>query len=390
MKKIISILGSTGSIGSSSLSIIDKEKNYFNIQLLSANKNFNLIIKQIKKYKPKYFVISNKEIFNKVFEKIKTKKTKILNNFNSIKLKKNNILILAIPGIAGLKPTISMMSKSKKILIANKESIICGWDLIKKKSLKNKIKIIPVDSEHYSIFKLISNHQIEEIEKIYITASGGPFLDYKKNLFKKIKPNDALKHPKWKMGRKITVDSATLMNKVFELVEAQKLFNLPKKKIDILVHPESLVHAIVKFKNGLTKFIYHETSMVIPLANAIFENDLVIDKFFKKNRKKINFQPIENLTFKKINYNKFPIKKILSHINKYTSSPIIINAANEILVDYFLAKKISFLAIYETILAVINDRNFKKYAIRSPINITQIEKIDSWARKTTLKKILYI
>ena len=390
MKKTISILGSTGSIGSSSLSIIDKEKKNFNIYLLSANKNFALIIKQIKKYNPKYFVISNKEIFNKVFKKVKTKKTKILNNFNSIKLKKNDILILAIPGIAGLKPTISMISKSKKVLIANKESIICGWDLIKKKALKDKIKIVPVDSEHYSIFKLICNHSIDEVEKIYITASGGPFLYYKKKQFKKIKPNDALKHPKWKMGKKITVDSATLMNKVFELVEAQKLFNLPKKKIDILVHPESLVHAIVKFKNGLTKFIYHDTSMIIPLANAIFEKDLLIEKYLKKNRKKINVQPIENLTFRKINYNKFPIKKILEQVNKHASSPIIINAANEILVDYFLAKKISFLAIYKTILAVINDRNFKKYAIRSPINITQIEKIDTWARKTTLEKIRLI
>ena len=387
MKKTISILGSTGSIGTSSLSIIDKEKKIFEIYLLSANKNFNLIMQQIKKYKPKYFVISDEKIFYKVIKKTKTKKTKILNNFDLIKLKKNDILILAIPGIAGLKPTISIMSKSKKILIANKESIICGWDLIKKKALKNEIKIIPVDSEHYSIFKLISNYRINEIEKIYITASGGPFLNYKKNLFKKIKPSDALKHPKWKMGKKISIDSATLMNKVFEIVEAQKLFNLPKKKIDILVHPESLVHAIVKFKNGLTNFIYHDTSMIIPLANAIFENNLFIDHFIKKNIKKTNLQPIKNLTFKKINYSKFPIKKILEQINKYSSSPIIINAANEILVDYFLAKKISFLAIYKTILAVMNDSNFKKYAIRKPKNITQIEKIDTWARKTTIKKI---
>ena len=157
--------------------------------------------------------------------------------------KKSDISILAIPGIAGLQPTITMIKHSKKVLLANKESIICGWNIIKSEALKNKTKILPIDSEHYSIFQLLKDHQLSEIKKIYITASGGPFLNYKTHQFAKIKPSDALKHPKWHMGKKISIDSSTLMNKVLEFVEAQKLFNIPNNKLDIIIHPNSLIHA---------------------------------------------------------------------------------------------------------------------------------------------------
>ena len=298
MKKILSILGSTGSVGQSTLKIVNKKKNFFKIYLLSANKNFNLISKQIIRYDPKYFVITNNNIFKKIKKKFRKKKVQILNNFDSLKLKKSDITISAIPGIAGLKPTINIIKHSKKLLIANKESVICGWELIKKIASKNKTRIIPIDSEHFSIQKLLEKHELREIKKIYITASGGPFLNYKLHQFKNISPKDALKHPKWKMGKKITIDSSTLMNKLFELIEAQKLFNIPFNKLDILIHPNSLVHAIVELKNGLIEFIYHDTTMIIPLANAIFEKDLNINDFYKP--KKINKCEIENLFFKKL------------------------------------------------------------------------------------------
>ena len=268
MRKSISILGSTGSVGVSTLSIIDKKKNYFKVHLLSANKNFYLIEKQIKKYKPKIFVITNKDIYEKIKKKFSKNKIIISNTFNELILsKKIDITISAIPGIVGLEPTIQMVKSSKKILIANKESIICGWHLIKKTAIKYNTKIIPIDSEHFSISKLLENHSLKEIKKIYITASGGPFLNYKKNQLKNIKIKDALNHPKWKMGKKITIDSSTLMNKILELIEAQKIFNIPNKKLDILIHPNSLVHAIIEMKNGLFKFLYHDTTMIIPLAN---------------------------------------------------------------------------------------------------------------------------
>ena len=386
MKKIISILGSTGSIGLSTLRIVDKKSNYFTVNILLANKNYNIICKQIKKYKPKVFIINNYKIYTKIKKKFNKKNIKILNNLESANLNKSDITISAIPGIAGLKPTLSIIKLTKKLLIANKEAIICGWNLIKNKAATNKVKIIPVDSEHFSIMKLIENYKLNDIKKIYITASGGPFLNYKVSQFKKIKPSEAIKHPKWKMGKKISIDSSTLMNKMFELVEAQKLFNLPDDKIDVLIHPDSLVHAIVVFNNGLTKFIYHETSMIIPLANAIFEKNLTIDNFFKiKNNNKQLIA--RNLTFQKPNEKIFPILKLKRRINEHPSTSIILNAANEILVDQFLKKKIPFLGISKMIIAILKDSNYKKYAIRNPKNLDEVMIIDKWTRESIFKKL---
>ncbi len=382
MKKI-SILGSTGSIGLTTLKIIDKQRSFFKINLLSGNKNFNQICNQIKKYSPKIFVISDFNTFNKVRKRFNKKRTKILNDFPKIKFK-SDLTISAISGIAGLNPTLHMIKNSKKILIANKESIICGWDIIKKDAKKYKSVLIPIDSEHFSILKLLENHNLDEIKKIYLTASGGPFLNYKLNKLKHVSPKDALKHPKWKMGKKVTIDSSTLMNKVLELIEAQKFFNIPKNKLDILIHPNSLVHAIIKLNNGLTKFIYHETSMIVPIANAIFDGNFDINLFFKTKKK---IDKIQNLKFEEVNKNTFPIFKLKNRLNEYPSTSIIINAANEIFVDQFLQKKIQFLSFYKIILGILNDRNYKKYAIKRPININLIKKIDEWARITTLKNI---
>ena len=386
MKKKIIILGSTGSIGLNTLKIVEKNKNLFNISLLSANKNYSLICNQIKKYNPEYFIIKNEKILKRIKERFKKKRIKFLNNFNNLKFKKKvDITVSAIPGIDGLGPTIMMTKLSKKLLIANKEAVICGWNLIKKSSLRYKTQIIPVDSEHFSISRLIKNFDLKKIKKIYITASGGPFLNLKYNKFKKIKPKDALRHPKWKMGKKSQLTSATLMNKVLELIEAQKIFDIPSNKIGIIIHPESLVHAIIKLENGLSYFIYHETSMIIPLVNAIFDENLKINKILSE-KKTNQSQLLKNLSFQKVNYKTFPSIKLIKKISEYPSTPIIINASNEILVDQFLRQNIPFLKIYKIIMTILNDRNYKKYAIRRPKNIKQILTIDNWARKLTLKK----
>ena len=207
MKKKISILGSTGSIGVTTLNILNKKKNLFKINLLSADKNLNLICKQIKIYKPNFFIINNFKVFQKVKTKIKKTKTRIVlsNNFRFKSLAKSDITLSAIPGLDGLAPTIEMIKKSNKLLIANKESIICGWNIIKKKSKKYNNKIIPIDSEHFSIMQLLSDYKLCNVKKIYLTASGGPFLDRSVSSLKKIKPHEAIRHPKWKMGKKITV-----------------------------------------------------------------------------------------------------------------------------------------------------------------------------------------
>ena len=364
---------------------ISKKKGFFKYNLFSADKNFKLIISQIKKYKPKYFIINDFQTYTKIKNKIKKSKTKIVfaENMKYQSLARSNITLSAIPGLEGLKPTIEMIKKSKSLLIANKESVICGWDLIKKVSKKNKTKIIPIDSEHFSILKLLESHKLKEIKKIYITASGGPFLKLSKKQLSKVTPKDALKHPKWKMGKKISVDSATLMNKILELIEAQKLFNIPIQKLEILIHPDSLVHAILELKNGLTKFIYHKTSMIIPLANAIFDDNLDINEFLNLKKEK----EFKDLNFKKINTDIFPIAKIKNRLNEYPSTSVIINASNEILVDQFLSKNLPFLAINKIILAILKDRNYKNYAIRKPNNLKQINIVDKWARNITLKKI---
>ena len=385
MKKKITILGSTGSIGLTSLEIIKKDKKNFETYILSANKNYNLICKQIKEYSPKIFIVNDKKTYLKILLKFKNKKIKIFNNFKFKKKNKSDVTISAIPGIAGLEPTIEMIRQSRKMLIANKESIICGWELIKKEAKKNKTKIIPIDSEHYSIFKLIENVPKNLISKIYLTASGGPFLDFTIKNLKKVKPKNALKHPKWNMGKKITIDSSTLMNKIFELVEAQKLFDFPQNKFDIIIHPNSLVHAILELKNGIKKFIYHDTSMKIPIANAIYDGQINIKKIYRK-KSKFKF---ENLYFKEVDKKIFPAISLKDKVNKYPSAPIILNAANEVLVEQFLKEKIGFLDINKFIMAILKDKNYKKYAIKKPNNINQINLIDIWARSSTLKKIKF-
>ena len=385
MKKKIAILGSTGSIGTNTLEIIKKNKSIFEISVLAAGSNFNKISKQIKMYKPKNFIISDKLTFKKIQKKFKDiSNTNIYNSVENYKTKKKiDITVSAIPGIAGLSPTLYFTKISKKILLANKESIICGWDVINKISKKNNTIIIPIDSEHFSIQRLIENYKPNEIEKIYITASGGPFLRRPIKKFNSIKPKDAIKHPKWKIGNKISIDSATLMNKILELIEAYRIFPFAPNTYKIIIHPQSLVHAIVRFKNGITKLLYHEPNMKIPLANAIFNFKIKTNQFMNNNK----LCGLENLTFENVDKRRYPVIKLLPKLNNYPAEGIIINAVNEILIDQFIKKKISFNAISHYLFKVLKDKFYKKYAIKKPVNLKSILLIDEWARNTTLKKL---
>ena len=388
MIKTVSILGSTGTIGKSLLNIIASDKKNFQIVLLTADKNHKLLIKQAKKFKVKNLIITNRKSYEILKDKLKKNKSiNIFNNyncFNKIFKKKIYYVMSSISGINGLPPTLKIIKYTQNIAIANKESIIVAWNLISKELKKNSTNFVPVDSEHFSIWYGLNNYRSSSIDKIYLTASGGPFLNYDYKKLKNIEPKDALKHPKWKMGKKISIDSSTLMNKIFELIEAQKLFNIPKEKIDIIIHPNSLVHAIIELKNGLIKFIYHETSMKVPLANAIFAGKLNIDDFYKKNKKTDIL--LENLSFEKVKKKNFPIIKIKNRITEYPSTPIIINAVNELLVNLFLTKKLPYLSITKTILYILNDYNYRKYAIKKPKNIKEIVKIDTWAREVIKRK----
>ena len=380
MKKKIAILGSTGSIGSTSLNIFSKNKKNFSIILLSANSNYSVICNQIKKYRPKFFIINDINVFEKVKKKYKNYKIQILNNFSEINLKKIkfDITISSIVGIAGLYPTIKFITHSKKLLLANKETIICGWHIIKKLSKKNNTKIIPIDSEHYSIEELTKNSKDEDIEKIFLTASGGPFLNKSLKSFKSIRAVDAAKHPKWKMGKKISIDSSNLMNKVLEVIEAYRIFPFNPKKFEIIIHPQSLIHAIVLFKNGQTKFLYHETDMRIPIANAIYENNFDLKNILYP--KKNIIKRFEGLKFKKLDKKRFPIVTLLSKYSSNYSGPIILNASNEVLVSKFIDGEISFKSIYIYLKAVLRHKDYKKYAIKRSPNLNEIYEIDNWAR----------
>ena len=387
MKKKIVILGSTGSIGKTSLNILKKNLNEFNIFLLSSNSNYQSICSQINIFKPNYFIINNKKVYIKVLKKFKNNKIKIANNFNDLNLKniKIDITISAIVGIAGLEPTIKFTSHSKKLLIANKETIICGWHLIESRAKKNRTKIIPIDSEHFSIDQLTRNSNDRNIKKIYLTASGGPFLNKPLKYFNKIKAHHAIKHPKWKMGKKISIDSSNLMNKVLEQIEAYRLFPFQREKYQIIIHPQSMIHAIVIFKNGQTKFLYHETDMKIPIANAIFENNFTEKNFINTNKNIL--KEFENFQFKQVDKKKFPIVTLLKKYSSKNSGPIILNASNEVLVSKFIDGLISFKSIYFYLKAVLRHKDYKKYAIKRLPNINEIYEIDRWARKKTLEII---
>ena len=385
-KKKIAILGSTGSIGKNSLQIFNLNKKNFNIVLLSAHSNYNEILYQIKVYKPSYFVITNFFIFQKVKKKIRNKKIKIFYNFKDVPLKlRFDITISAIVGIAGLEPTIRFTKQSQKILLANKESIICGWHILSSLIKKYKTILIPIDSEHFSIKQLTENYTDLDINKIYITASGGPFLRRSLKSFKKIKSIEAFKHPNWSMGKKISIDSSNMMNKILEMIEAYRLFPFSSKKYEIIIHPQSLIHAIVVFKNGQIKFLYHETDMKIPISNAIYDNKIDIKKILKRNYNFVN--KLKNINFEPVDKKRFPIVTLIKNKFLLKSGSIILNASNEVLVDSFIKNKIPYIGIFEIIKRVFNDRDFNKYAVKKKPNINEIYKIDNWARKKTIEII---
>ena len=378
MKQKIVILGSTGSIGKTVIDILKKDKKSFEIKLLTADKNIKELLKQVKLFEVKNIIIIDHKKFLLVKNLLKDKKINIYNSFSSIpkifKNEKIDYTMNALSGLDGLDPTLKIIKHTNKIAIANKESIICGWNLIQIELKKNKTEFIPIDSEHFSIWSLINKEKDINIEKIFITASGGPFSNYPLKKFKSITPKLALKHPNWKMGNKITIDSATMMNKVFEIVEAKKIFAVDYKKIEILVHPKSYVHAIVKFTNGLIKILAHDTNMKIPIFNSIYPN------FQKKIKTNIlDLKNLNNLNFKPIDKRRFPIVKILEilPISESLFETVIVSA-NDTLVNFFLDKKIKFNDIAKILLTILNLREFKKYKKIKPKNIAQIKNLSKY------------
>jgi 1-deoxy-D-xylulose-5-phosphate reductoisomerase len=375
MKKKICILGSTGSIGKTTLEIISKNKKDFDVVLLSGNNNVKLLITQAKKFKPKYIYSNNFYFKEKLRIFCKNNNINLIDDIILLKKIKFDITVAAISGIAGLIPTINIIKFSKKILIANKESIICGWKFILKELKKYRCHFTPIDSEHFSIHNLIKNNNINTVKHIYLTASGGPFFNKKVNL-SKVTPSQAAKHPNWKMGKKISIDSANLMNKVLEVIEASLIFNLPFNKFKIIIHPQSLIHAVIEFKNGLSSMLYHYNDMKIPIANSLYNN------FNNYKNNDHEFLSQNQLTFIKTNSKRNPSLKILKFKNVLNQKGfILINALNEILVQKFLQNKITFSDITNKLLGILNTKIVKNYLKNHQIrHINDVFKVYNFSR----------
>ena len=386
MKKKLVILGSTGSIGKSLLTIIDKDKSSFDIVLLSAKKDYKTLIKQSKKFNVKNLIIEDIESFKLLKKKLSNSKTKVFNSFDDLKniLKsKVDYTMNSITGINGLIPTLKIINFTKTIAIANKESIICGWNLIQKKLYRYKTQFLPVDSEHFSLWFGLKKIDNKSIDQIILTASGGPLFKTPLNKFRKISINQALNHPNWKMGNKISIDSATLINKIYEVIEARNIFNISYKKIKIIIHPKSYVHALIKFNNGFIKIIAHDTTMKIPIFNTLYHNQ--IKKFPTKN---IDYKILNNLNFTEINKQRFPMVKILNLLPTRNSLfETVIVSANDTLVELFLKKAIRFTDIQKKLFELILKKEFSKYKKIAPKKAQDIIDLNDYVRLKIYKNV---
>lgn len=374
MKKNIVILGSTGSIGKSALSLIRKFKNEFNVLGLSTNENLIELKKQIKIFKPEYVAIYHEE--KAKILKGKLKNTKILAGLKGLcqisSLKKADVILISIVGAAGLFPLLSAIKAGKKIALANKEAIIIAGDIINKELKKYKAEILPVDSEHSAIFQVLQGQKKEFIKKIILTASGGPFFERKTKDLKKIKKEEALKHPTWKMGKKITIDSATLVNKGLEVIEAHYLFDLPYEKIDVVIHPQSIVHSMVEFIDGSIIAQISKPDMKLPIMYS-----LTFPERKENVVESLNLKSGIKLDFKKIDKYKFRGFFLAIKAGKIGGTmPACMNAANEVAVKNFIEGKITFDKIPYYIKKAMQSHNLIKYPA-----LEDILKTDHYTRK---------
>ena len=379
MKKKIAIIGSTGSIGQTLLNIIKKNKHKFEIILLTADKSHETLLNQAKEFEVKNLIITDKISYEKLKYKTKFTKIKVFNEFNKFdKIFKSKVdyVMSSIIGIEGLEPTINIIKYTNKIAIANKESIICGWNLIKKELKKNRTKFIPVDSEHFSIWYSLQSNPLDQIEKIYITASGGPLLKLPIKKIKNATISLALKHPNWKMGKKISIDSATMMNKVFEVIEASKIFDISYNKISILIEPSSYIHALIKFNDGMIKIIAHDTTMTIPIFNTLNQGNMS-----KLITKKIDTKKLNKLNFSNVDLKRFPSVKILKQMKKKdTLFETVIVSANDELVNLYLNNTIKFDDISKILIKLTKKKEFAKYKWILPNSIKSIENLSKYVR----------
>lgn len=381
-KTRVAILGSTGSIGTQALEVIENYSDLFDLQVITANKNAELLIAQALKFKPNTVVIVDESLYSLVKEALQNEDIHVYTGEQSLSQvvtsTEVDIVLTAMVGYAGLKPTLAAIGAKKNIALANKETLVVAGELVTKLAKENGVNIYPVDSEHSAIFQCLAGEFHNPIEKIYLTASGGPFRGWKKAQLEKVTVEQALNHPNWLMGAKITIDSASLMNKGLEVIEAKWLFNLKPDQIDTIVHPQSIVHSLVQFEDGSMKAQMGLPDMKLPIQYALTYPDR-----FPTNFPRFNFMDFPQLTFEKPDRETFlNLGLAYDAMEMGGTAACALNAANEITVQAFLDKKISFLQIAE-----INQAVLKSSEIIQNPSYEDYVAVDELTRLTALKLV---
>lgn len=376
MKKNISILGSTGSIGKQTLDVISNHPNKFRVIGLSAKDNLTLLAEQVKKFQPKLVSVDNESSAELLQKKLGKTSTVVYSNVEGlIKIathKEVDLVVVAIPGSVGIVPTIEAIKLKKDIALASKEVLVAAGDIIMKELEKKKVRLFPIDSEHSGIAQCLRGEEKDRIKRVIITASGGPFIDTPKEKLEKVTVKEALAHPNWKMGNKISIDSATLMNKGFEVIEAHHLFGLDYAKIDVLVHPQSVVHALIEFIDGSVIAQMGAPDMRIPIQFALLNDERVFNRFGI-----IDLAKIGTLTFKEADREKFPCLEYAYAVGKRGGTfPAVLNAANNEAVRLFLEGRIRFTDIPK----LVRNALTKHFHTKDP-SLEDILAADSWAKK---------
>ena len=377
MKKKITIFGSTGSIGQSTLDIIKHNPDKYEVIALTANKNYLRLLEQVNLFKPKIVSINDNDSYKKFIDLNSNKNLKVLNGLNSYEeiLDFNTDLVMAaITGSAGLLPVVSALKKGLSIALANKESLVCSGSLVTSLAKSNNAKILPVDSEHNAIYQVLDLKNKSKISRLILTASGGPFFKKKIDELKDVSPREAIKHPNWSMGKKISIDSATMMNKGLELIEACYLFDIHHKNIDVIIHPESIIHSCVEYMDGSMLSQMGTPDMRTPISFT-----LAYPERIKTNVQRLNLSEIKKLTFFEPDLNKYPCLQLAyNSLEIGKSAPTILNAANEVAVQRFLEKKIKFLSI-----AKVVEKTLKNSSISRINSIKDVIEIDKDSRDLT-------
>lgn len=359
-KKRIAVIGSTGSIGTQALEVIRENKEFFEAEVLVANSNADLLIRQALEFHPNAVVIANETQYQKVKAALQPKDIKVFAGSKAVEqiveMETIDLVLASIVGYAGLASTINAIRHKKQVALANKETLVVAGELVTRLAMENGVNIYPVDSEHSAIFQCMAGEWDNPIEKIYLTASGGPFRGKDRNFLAGIKKEQALKHPNWSMGAKITIDSASLMNKGLEVIEAKWLFNLDPAQIDVIVHPQSIVHSLVQFRDGSMKAQLGLPDMKLPIQYAMgFPNRL------KNTFPRFDFMNYPQLTFEKPDLDTFTnLSLAFAALGKGGNMPCVLNAANEIAVQAFLEEKIGFLQMSEVVSETMEKTPFIK------------------------------